>query len=376
MQQVLFRIPPETGLPVYGFGIMLLIAISTAAWLAGRRAEAEGIAQRDSLYDFLMWVVLGGLIGARLFFVIQFPQGGNPILNFIKIWDGGIVFYGSAIGGLIAGIIARRRFLSKFNISIFKLADVVAPSIAIGLCLGRIGCFLNGCCWGHVACPECRPAAHFPLMTTPAREMVRDFQTSAGFAMDPLATDECAVGAVEPDSAANAAGLERGDVIVAVNGKPVADYRDLVTVLAYDWPRGKTDVTLTIRRGTEEMVLPPYIPRTLGLVPTQIYESISMFLVFLVLLALYPLRKYDGQVMVALMLCYGVHRFFNETLRNDTPTYFLDLFGAHIPLGLTISQWISILIVAAGVALHLWRRRYAIQSGTGSAAKQPITQPA
>jgi phosphatidylglycerol:prolipoprotein diacylglycerol transferase len=362
MQQVLFRIPPETGLPVYGFGIMLLIAISTAAWLAGRRAEREGIAQRDSLYDFFVWVVLGGLIGARLFFVIQFPEPGNPILNFFRIWDGGIVFYGSAVGGLIAGIIARRRFLSRFNISIFTLADVVAPSIAIGLCLGRIGCFLNGCCWGHVACPDC-VAAHFPLMTTPAREMVRDYQTSAGFAMDPRADDERTVGAVEPDSAAIGSGLEPGDVIVAIDGKPVADYRELTAALTTDHPRGKKDVALTVRRSGQEMTLPPYIPRTIGLAPTQIYESISMFLIFLVLLALYPLRKYDGQVMVVLMLCYAVHRYFNEALRHDTPTY---------TYGLTISQWISVGILAAGLGLHFWRRTEPLRA----AAKQPMAQPA
>ena len=93
-----------------------------------------------------------------------------------------------------------------------------------------------------------------------------------------------------------------------------------------------------------------------------------MFLVFLVLLALYPLRKYDGQVMVVLMLCYAVHRFFNETLRHDTPTYLI---------GLTISQWISIGIFAAGIALHLWRRRYALHPAADRpAAKEPITQPA
>ncbi len=367
MQQVLFRIPPESGLPVYGFGVMLLIAISTAAWLAGRRAEREGVAKSESLYDFFVWVVLGGLIGARLFYVIWFrDQFANPFLGFFKIWDGGIVFYGSAIGGLIAGLIARRRFLSRFNISAFTLADVVAPSIAVGLCLGRIGCFLNGCCWGQVACPDC-PAAHFPLLTTPAREMVRDYQTSAGFAMDPRARDDRTVGAAEPDSAAAAAGLEPGDVIVAVDGKPVGDYADLVAALTSDRPRGKKDVALTVRRSGQEVVLPAYVPRTIGLVPTQIYESVSMFLIFLVLLAVYPLRRYDGQVMVVLMLCYAVHRFFNESLRQDTPPVY----------GLTVSQWISVGIFAAGLGLHLWRRRYRRgPSAARPAAQQPVAQPA
>ncbi|HEX4590052.1 MAG TPA: prolipoprotein diacylglyceryl transferase family protein, partial [Gemmataceae bacterium] len=170
MQQVLFRIP-GIDFPVYGFGVMLVIAISTAAWLAGRRAERAGIAKRDSLYDFVVWVILGGLFGARLWFVIQYWRDfPNPVTGFFKIWDGGIVFYGSAVGGLIAGLIARRRYLSRFNISPWVLADLLAPSVAIGLCIGRIGCFLNGCCWGHVACPD-SPAVQFPLMTSPAREM-------------------------------------------------------------------------------------------------------------------------------------------------------------------------------------------------------------
>src|SRR5207248_3247041 len=117
--------------------------------------------------------------------------------------------------------------------------------------------FLNGCCWGHVACTDCA-SAHFPLLTTPARNPDPDrrdepglwlYQTSAGFAMDPQATDDRTVGAVEPDSdAAKVAGLEPGDVIVAVDGKQVENYQQLATALLRDRPRGKKDVTLTVRR--------------------------------------------------------------------------------------------------------------------------------
>jgi prolipoprotein diacylglyceryltransferase len=306
----------------------------------------------------VLWIFLGGLLGARIFYVVQYRhQISNPFIEFFQIWNGGIVFYGSALGGWLAALIAHRVFLRRFNISTWKLADALAPSIAIGLCLGRVGCFLNGCCWGHVACPGSPAAVHFPLLTAPSQEYVRDYQTSAGFAMDPRAADDRTVGAVESNSAAAKVGLESGDVIVAVDGAPVANYQQLDKNLKEDWPRGKKDVALTIRRDGKVVALPAFIPRTIGLIPTQIYESISMFLIFLVLIALYPLRRYDGQVMVVLMLCYGVHRFFNETLRNDTPSYYLDIFGAHVPLGLTISQWISILIFTAGVALHLWRRR-------------------
>jgi prolipoprotein diacylglyceryltransferase len=371
MQQVLFRVP-GIDFPVFGFGVMLVIAISVAGWLAGRRAEQQGIARGEALYDFVMWVVLGGLFGARLWYVIQYRHDfTNPFIEFFKIWDGGIVFYGSALGGLIAALLARRRFLSRFNISAWKLADVLAPSVAIGLCIGRIGCFLNGCCWGHVACPD-SPAVHFPIMTAPAREMVEDYQTAEGFAMDPRAADERTVGAVEPGSAAAGAGLERGDVIVAVGGTQVKDYPDLVAALyPGNRPRGDKEVSLIVRRGKDDVTLPSFVPRTIGLVPTQLYESVSMFLIFLVLVALYPLRQYDGQVMVVLMLCYAVHRFFNETLRHDTPTYYVDLFGAHISLGLTVSQWTSVAVFAAGIYIHLIRRRHRLVPPDANPVAQP-----
>lgn len=367
MQQVLFRIPPDDGIPVYGFGMMLFIVFVVTTWLAGRRAEREGMP-REKIQDFVLWTFIGGLVGARIFYVIQYWHTlSNPLVEFFQIWNGGIVFYGSAIGGWIAGLIAHRIFLKKFNVSAWKLADAVAPSVALGLCLGRIGCFLNGCCYGHVATPD-RPAAHFPILTAPARELVVNYQTSTGFAMDPKAVDERTIGAVEPDSAASAAGLEPGDVIIAVDGKDVPNYDDLVNALTHDWPRGKKSVSLTVLRSGVPKTLPSFIPRTIGLVPTQLYESITMFLIFLVLLALYPVRQYDGQLMVVLMLCYGVHRFFNETLRHDTPTYWY---------ALTISQWISVGIFSAGVLLHLWRRNYPVQAvAPKSTSAKPLPQSA
>jgi prolipoprotein diacylglyceryltransferase len=152
---------------------------------------------------------------------------------------------------------------------------------------------------------------------------------------------------VEPDSPAFRSGVKPGDVIVAVDGRPVDDYYDLVRALTDEWPRGKQRVSFTVRRDSAEEVIGPYVPRTIGLNPTQIYESISMLLLFTVLVFLYPVRRFDGQVLAVLMLGYAVHRYCNELLRHDTPTYFL---------GLTVSQEISILIFAGGVIIWLLRR--------------------
>jgi prolipoprotein diacylglyceryltransferase len=389
MEQVLFWVPITTpwtpnGIPVYGFGTMLFLVFVLTTWLSGRRAERGDLpgvpadqrpALRERFRDFVLWIFLGGILGARVFYMIQYRHEiQNPVLEFFQFWNGGIVFYGSALGGVITGLLARRFLLDRFNITVWQILDVLAPCIALGLALGRVGCFLNGCCYGHTAAPGC-PAAHFPIQTAPVRAQLIYYQTAAGFAMDPKAEDQRTIGAVEPDSAAaTVAGLRAGDVIVAVNGEATPNYGMLDAALnPVNLPRGKKDVTLTVRRGSEDVTLPPFVPRTLGLVPTQLYESVTMLLVFLVLVFLYPLRRYDGQLIVVLMLCYAVHRFFNETLRHDTPTYFVG--GG---LGLTISQWISLGIFAAGAAIGLWRRRHPLppRSARAEPAPAPVAQSA
>jgi phosphatidylglycerol---prolipoprotein diacylglyceryl transferase len=371
MEQVLFWIPIKTswtpnGIPLYGFGTMLFVVLVVTTWLAGYRAERYGLpgespdrrkALSERVRDLVLWTVLAGVAGARIFYMIQFPeQFDRPLVQFFQFWNGGIVFYGSALGGLLAALIVHRLLLRQFNVSAWQLADILAPSIAIGLAIGRIGCFLNGCCWGHVACPDC-VQVHFPMLTAPSRDMLHDLQTSAGFAMDPQAKDDRTVGAVEPESPAEASGVRVGDIIISVDGQAIGSYGSLRDALdPENRPRGKKETVLAVRRGSEEVTLPAFIPRTLGLIPTQLYESISMTLIFIILICLYPLRRYDGQVMVTLMLCYAVHRFFNESLRHDTPKYFL---------GLTVSQEISILIFSAGVLMGLHRRRFPLPRPQG-----------
>src|SRR5690349_10416975 len=143
MEQVLFWIPIKTqwtpeGIPVFGFGTMLFVVFVVTTWLATRRAACIGLP-RERMQDMILWIFVGGLVGARIFYLYQYRHEiSNPVIEFFQIWRGGIVFYGSALGGLIAALIARRMFLSRFNVTNWQLADVLAPSIAIGLCLGRI----------------------------------------------------------------------------------------------------------------------------------------------------------------------------------------------------------------------------------------------
>jgi prolipoprotein diacylglyceryltransferase len=378
MQPILFRIPiTAEGIPVYGFGMMLFVTFLATTWMASWRAEKVGIG-RAVIQDLAIWIFLGGILGARLTYLLtvqEDPQGRVGLTDpweilkkLPRIWDGGIVFYGAAVGGTVAYFIGYYLiFRHKENLTTLRLADVIAPAIALGLLLGRIGCFLNGCCYGAVACPACLGGVSYPL-SAPARfELVeKDYQTSAGFLVErrtaegrveqiepvflarvknpgPWGTAEARVGQLEPGSAAAASGLKRGDVITNLNGHEVKTAVDVGAQLRGQ-PRGQETLTLEVRRDGEEKTL-TFRPRTLPLLPTQLYESISMALLMFLLFAFEPFKRRDGQLMALLMIGYGLHRFLNELLRSDQR-----------PEG--FEKYTSILAVVAGLVMMalLWRK--------------------
>lgn len=346
-------------LPIYGFGFMLVWAFLICPWLANRRAEKEGIA-KDRVQDLAIWIFLGGIVFARITFMIQY---GRPITEFFNIWQGGLVFYGSAIGGLVGYIGAYYFVLRKHNISTWKMADIIAPSVAIGLCLGRVGCLLNGCCYGNVATCEHCPKIAFPLSAPSRFDLTKHgYQTAAGFTIS--GDRPVTVGAVAKDSPAYEKGLRPGDHIIQIrdfrktgDNHRIEKYFDddpedlssFRNCLVADWPHGKTELALTVERLGETKDLPAFEPWTLQLHPTQIYESISTLLLFFLLTAYYPFRRRDGEVMVIFMVGYAVHRFLNEMLRNDTDP---------VAFGMTLSQNGSILFltVALILAWRLWRK--------------------
>jgi prolipoprotein diacylglyceryl transferase len=242
MRQILFTIPfkpfdwlPDWWpheVPIYGFGMMLFITFLVTTWLASRRARQEGIAPQH-LQDLAIWIFIGGLIGARLVYMRWAADPPVPFTDFFKIWEGGLVFYGSAIGGVAGYVLAYFFVIRKHGLSTWKLADIIAPSVAVGLLLGRIGCFLNGCCYGNVACTECLGVS-YPL-SAPARYTLVEagYQTAAGFTLvNKEDRDSRTVAAVEPGSAAAQHDLRPGDIIIQANDRPIHIAADLDSYLS------------------------------------------------------------------------------------------------------------------------------------------------
>jgi prolipoprotein diacylglyceryltransferase len=355
MQQVLWRIPIKTawtpdGIPLNGFGMMLFVAFLLCTWLASRRAARLGIAKQH-IQDLVIWLFVGGLLGARITCLLgeQEWQGFyHFIINLPRIWDGGIVLYGSILGGLAGYLGAWWFTFRKLQVSTLRMADILAPALALGLCLGRLGCFLNGCCYGQVACPDCAvyPVVHFPLSAPPREGLVMaGAQTAAGFTFaENQNASGARVGQVVPDSPAWKSGLRPNDVIVGADGHAIHSAEDLSRYLAdsHIW-RGRQDLTLSVLHegAATPTDLPTFAPRTLGLYPTQLYESVSMILLLLLLFAYEPFRHREGQLMAVVMVCYAIHRFLNEMLRDD-------------PRPVGFERYASLVLLIAGVALWAW----------------------
>ena len=138
MQRTLFNIPGlDWGLP--GFGAMLAIAVYLATVLTAKRFAKLG-EDPEVVMRLSVWYLVGGIVGARAFYVIQFHEEFKTIWDVFNITKGGMVFYGSAIGAFTA----TAYFCWQNKTPVWKLLDAMAPSLPLGLAIGRIGCFLNG----------------------------------------------------------------------------------------------------------------------------------------------------------------------------------------------------------------------------------------
>lgn len=150
MQPVMVRIPLPGGkeLPVHSYGLMIVLGFFLLIWFSSREARRRGLP--DFVYDLGLVMLLCGLLGGRIFYYVLYwdeQYRHESFLEFFKIWKGGLVFYGGALGGLLGGLV----YLWRRRLPLADCLDVAALGAPIGMAFGRLGCFLNGCCFG---CPS------------------------------------------------------------------------------------------------------------------------------------------------------------------------------------------------------------------------------
>ncbi len=160
MHPVLFKIG---SLPINSYGLMLAVSFMLGLWLAARRGEAAGISRGD-IYDLGVRLMIAAIVGSRVFYVVtHMSEFQGHWLDVIAIWKG---LYGlSMLGGVILAVAVGFYTVWRKHLPKWKLADVIIPSFALGIFITRIGCFLNGCCFG--AETSCSLGISFPDSAMP-----------------------------------------------------------------------------------------------------------------------------------------------------------------------------------------------------------------
>lgn len=163
MHPILFMV---MGFPVRAYGVMaalgFLAAVGTWVWL-GRREKAF---PPETATDLGVWLMLSGILGSRIAYVAaNWDHYRAAPAEIVRIDQGGLIFY----GGLILASLALVAFARRRRIPLWKMADYAIPGLAVGHALGRVGCFLNGCCYGRAAVAHPAWGVVYPACSEPGQ---------------------------------------------------------------------------------------------------------------------------------------------------------------------------------------------------------------
>ncbi len=297
MDQILFRLP-VLHVPIYGYGLMMVFAFLGCQWLAARLATQRGLDPEVFVNGTLIALV-AGVVGSRLSHVLEnlrdYTRPDQSVFQnawaMINIRNGGLTLYG---GLILAGPLVLWYFLRK-RIPGRAAVDIAAPCVALGIAVGRLGCFLNGCCYG--ADTNLPWAVRFPY--------------GSNAYVDQLSgtTGEHLNHAVPP------ALLPDGTHLVSPD-------------------QAKADPALRPIAAAE---------RSNPVHPTQLYSTINSTLIMLLVLAYIAGPHPGGRGLALLLMLEGPTRFVLELLRVEPPV-----------LGpLSLSMVLGILLFVAGVVLWI-----------------------
>lgn len=361
---------PGLGISIKSYGLCLMIGFLTGVWLAMRRA-ARVKCDPDMVLNISFMALIGGVVGARLMYVIHYWESAfanqpNKWLAAINLTTGGLEFLGGFLGAFacVAGYVLWKRA------SLRLYADILAPSVMWGLAIGRIGCYLNGCCFGGTC--DLPWAVRFPYgsgafmsqweerrVPIPAELLLQGMEPIdyAVLNRSPEQLYRARADDAEAREALETAKSEHADA------EALARLQARVDALAKAKAEAERDNQLAAlesltkmrsREHPERPISPSELRemasalRSLPVHPTQLYESLHALVLCGLLTAFFRVRRRHGAVCGLLLICYPIGRFLIEMIRTDNP---------HDVVGLTISQFLSLGLAAGGlVYLYLLYR--------------------
>jgi phosphatidylglycerol:prolipoprotein diacylglycerol transferase len=383
MYPTMFKLPylPDWLADIKSYGVMMTIAFLTGIWMSCRRADKSG-GNPDTVLNIGFIALIFGIAGARLMYVLhywdsRFATQPHPYWAIIDIRAGGLEFWGGPILAIPA-IAIYLRYIAKASARWYL--DMAAPALAWGLAVTRIGCFLNGCCWGATCVdphdpsreqPQYAWAVQFPFaspamtqqyrfgqLTLPKELIYVNERSGESFPMP----RQFLLEAVEDD------GQQYGRLQVrfqAAFAELAKAQKEGVESEAYARAKKESDATrdaLTRFRSTpignvevhcqkygltaaELLALADHQHfRSKPVHPVQLYETVSALLISLILGLMFYYRRRHGIVLPWFLILYSISRVVHELIRQDNP---LDVGGV------TISQAISAVTFSLGV-IGLW----------------------
>jgi len=329
------------GFPLHTYGLMLMAGFVAAIMVSARLAErewggTEGLKRRNDVMDLAVWVVVSALVGSKILFIVVTPRDFRDGLahafsdpsRLVGALGGGFVFY----GGFIGASAAVWWFCRSRKLPFLRLADVIAPTVALGQGFGRLGCFAAGCCWGKPASMHLPWGVRFPGI--PKALDLFGHQTAGAIAWESQARDV-------------------GRWVIESTGQ-VFDHPVPGAIQVSQW---------VAQHGT-----------TLPIHPTQLYESLAQLLLFVALMIARRYRRFHGQIVALYLIGYSIIRTTVELFRGDFERGTLHQLIEQVPLdawwNISTSQLISLVMFALGLTL-LVRRPFGSRELPSTSGAQP-----
>ena len=250
MHPILFKIGPIT---IYTYGVFLVIALLVAMWIIMLESKRIGL-DPNKMMDIYFYSIIGGLVGSRIFYVFLFWKDFWPkIWKVFMLWEGGVVFYGGMFGAFPVCIF----LILKYKVSLRSGFDILVFPLPLAHSIGRLGCFMAGCCYGK----EC---------TLPWAIVFRNQLSLA--------------------------------------------------------------------------------PLNIQIHPTQLYSSLTNFIIFIFLILIKTKKQFHGQIIAAYLCLYPIGRTINEFFRGDRRTTFL--YGSF-----SLNHLINATILICGIFLYFYFQR-------------------